>query len=114
VYILIFRVTNGKKSPAISWAFMLLTRVPILCDNYTYQEREIMNENELADLETMLKVVQEKWDANDRKIKESASRVQPYTPGKTGELIRLKEQQVELEQEIEVLKTRIRLLKSGI
>ena len=67
-----------------------------------------MAENELSDLETRLKEVQEKWDANDKKIKESASRSRPYTPGKTGELIRLREQQVELVQEMEVLRTRIR------
>ncbi len=72
-----------------------------------------MDENELTDLETKLKDAQEKWAANDRKIMESASKPRPYVPGKTGELIRLKEQQVELEQEMVVLKTRISLLKSG-
>jgi chromosome segregation ATPase len=71
----------------------------------------MMTENELTDLETKLKAALEKWAANDTKIKESASRCTPYVPGKTGELIRLKGQQEELEQEIEVLKIRISLLK---
>jgi hypothetical protein len=77
-------------------------------------ERGIMTENELVDLETKLKEVQAEWDAHDRKIKESADKSHPYKPGKTGELIRLKEQQVVLEQEMVVLRTRISLLRAGI
>jgi hypothetical protein len=105
-------VTNAIKMPGNYTGLLSLTHIRILSNNPLYRERENMTENELSDLENKLKEVQEKWDANESKIKESKPR--PYKPGKTGELIRLKEQQVELEQEIQVLRIRIRFLRENV